>query len=51
MKPYWLKNGIHNSRKVNKRRWNRRVRHYMKNLSDGSEFKKLAKASAYDMVL
>lgn len=51
MKPYWLKDGIRNSRKVNKRRWNRRVRHYMKNLSDGSEFKKLAKASAYDMVL
>ena len=50
MKFYWLKDGMRNSRKVNKKRWNRRVRHYTKNLSNGNEFKKLAKASAYDMV-
>lgn len=46
----WLKDGIKESRKVNKRIWNTKVRNNSEALC-GCTYKKIAKASVYDKVL
>ena len=51
MKAQWLKDGIRESRKVNKKMWNRKVRRYSKILSNGCEYKKLAGVTIYDRVV
>ena len=46
----WLKDGIKESRKVNKKSWNNKVRS-TSDVASGCAFKKLAKDSIYDKVL
>lgn len=44
----WLKDGMKTSKKWNKKIWNRKVRH--SDVSDGGNYRKIAKDSMYDGV-